>query len=109
MTLYQVFTFKQIGFLNPAMQIILICLLFIVTILLQFKEWKTTGKVWNGKFPLRTSSFFASIYEEIIFRGFIFVGLMTMYSVLMAIIVSSLLFGLWHFKNIFYCSKKELA
>lgn len=90
------------------MQILTICVLFTVTILIQYKEYKTTGKTWGGRYPLKTSSFFVAIYEEVIFRGVILVGLMNMYSLVTAVIVSSLLFGLWHLKNIFYFSNKEL-
>lgn len=107
MTTYEVFSLKQVGFLAPSLQIFLICFLFVFTILQQHKEYKQTGKVW-GVFPLKTSSFFAAIYEEVIFRGFIFIGLMSAYSLMWSIIISSILFGLWHLKNIFYLSKKEL-
>jgi hypothetical protein len=47
---------------------------------------------------------FAPIYEEIIFRGFIFNAFLKNYKVLQAVIFSSLLFGLWHFKNVFFLS-----
>lgn len=107
MTTYEVFSLKQVGFLAPSLQIFLICFLFVFTILQQHKEYKQTGKVW-GVFPLKTSSFFAAIYEEVIFRGFIFIGLMSAYSLMWSIIISSILFGLWHLKNIFYLLKKEL-
>ena len=108
MTISEVLSLKQIGFLTPSIQISIICLLFVLTILQQYKEYKTTGKVWNGQFPLKTSSFFVGIYEEVIFRGIIFVGLMEIYSITCALVISSLLFGLWHLKNIFYMERKRL-
>ena len=101
MTLQEVLTLKSIGFFTPILQILTICILFVATIVVQLKEYKKTGKLW-GKYPLRTSIFFVPIYEEVIFRGIILVGLMSTFTVLEAAIISSLLFGLWHFKNIVY-------
>lgn len=108
MNILGVLQLKQIIFLTPLLQILLISLLFVVTVLAQFKEYKKTGKTW-GHYPLSTSSFFAAIYEEILFRGIILIGLLHLYTQTTAVIISSLLFGLWHFKNIFYLSKKELV
>jgi len=59
-------------------------------------------------YPVRVSLFFAPIYEEIIFRGLILAGLMTIYSITTAIIISSILFGIWHLKNIFYLPKNQV-
>lgn len=103
-----VFALKPVGFLSPSLQIILICLLFIATIFSQYREHKKTGKTLAGRFPTVTFFFFCPIYEEIIFRGFILFGLMNIYSTVTAIVISSFIFGLWHLKNIFVLSKKEL-
>ena len=108
MTIPEVLQLKSIGFLYPTAQIIIISFLFFVTIFQQLKEYKQTGKTWGGKYPLKTSTFFVPIYEEVLFRGIIFVGLLGTYSLVLAIIISSLLFGLWHLKNIFYHPGKEL-
>lgn len=108
MTTSEILSFKSIGFFTPAMQMITICILFVASILQQYREYKATGKVWSGRYPLKTSSFFVGIYEEVIFRGIILVALLNMYSAVTAVVVSSLLFGLWHLKNIFYFSKREL-
>ena len=107
MTILQLLTLKQIGFLTPLLQLVIICVLFIITTIVQYKNYKQTGKMWTY-YPLNTWSFFAPIYEEIIFRGLIFVGLMSLYSLVVSIIISSILFGLWHLKNIFWLPKKEL-
>lgn len=108
MTISEVLSLKQIGFLTPSIQILIICLLFVLTIFQQYREYKNTGTVWNGHFPLKTSSFFAAIYEEVIFRGIVFISLMEIYSVFYALVISSLLFGLWHLKNIFYMEQRRL-
>lgn len=106
---FEPFGLKHIGFLSPGIQIFLICLLFVITVLLQYRVFKKTGKTLSGRFPSITFFFFCPIYEEVIFRGFILFGLMAIYSTAWSVIISSLLFGLWHFKNIFSYSKKELT
>ncbi len=108
MTITNVLTLKQIAFLTPAMQIVLIATLFCLTTVLQLREYRRTGKLWVH-YPVGTSLLFVPIYEEILFRGLIFVGLMSLYSAPAALVVSSLLFGLWHFKNIFWLNKKDLT
>ena len=99
------FEFKTFGFLTPTVQIILIAGLFVLTVLSQYREVKSTGKIY-GRYPLGWAIFFAPIYEEIIFRGFILFYFISIYSVTIAIIFSSFLFGLWHLKNIFWDGEK---
>lgn len=106
MTLLEVFKLKQIGFLSPFIQIVLICGLFTFAIITQRKEYKRTGKTY-GHYPWRISTFLSSIYEEVIFRGFILYGLLMFLSPLSSIIISSVLFGLWHFKNYKWQTGKE--
>ena len=106
--IFEFLKLKQIGFLTPGIQIFIICVLFVLAIFQQFIEYKKTGKTWGGHFPLKTSSFFAPIFEEVIFRAIILVGLIEIFSTTYAIIISSFLFGLWHLKNIFYFSKNGL-
>lgn len=52
--------------------------------------------------PPKPLVLFAPIYEEIIFRGLILGALLTQLSKRQAILYSSLLFGAWHLKNIFF-------
>ena len=101
------YALNPIGFLTPALQIALVCGLFIWTTLAQYAEYRRTGKMYEN-YPLRISILFAPIYEEFIFRGLILFYLVTIYSPITAVIISSLLFGLWHLKNIFYLPKKKL-
>ena len=93
------FEFKTFGFLTPTLQIILIVILFVWTTLDNYKDWKKTGKI-AGLYPMGWAIHFAPIYEEIIFRGFILSYFLTIYSVTVAVIASSALFGIWHLKNI---------
>lgn len=106
MIFLEVLKFKQIGFLSPFMQIVIICGLFALAVVTQRKEYKETGKTY-GRYPWRISTFLSSTYEEIIFRGFILFGLMTFLPTVWSIAISSVLFGLWHIKNYKWQSKKE--
>jgi membrane protease YdiL (CAAX protease family) len=49
------------------------------------------------------------IYEELIFRGWILAELVRRRSNLSAIALSSLLFGLWHLRNIYWLEPPVLA
>jgi membrane protease YdiL (CAAX protease family) len=98
MLLLEILKFKQVGFLSPVIQIGFICILLAIAIFTQRKEYKATGKTY-GRYPWRISTFLSSIYEEIIFRGFILFGLLIFLSPVWSIVISSILFGLWHIKN----------
>lgn len=106
MILLEVLKFKQIGFLGPVTQIILICGLLVLAVITQIKEYKRTGKTY-GRYPWRISTFLSSIYEEIIFRGFVLFGLLMYLPTTWSVAISSFLFGLWHIKNIKWQTKKE--
>ena len=92
---------KPIGFLSPIVQIGIIAILFVLITLQQYSEVKKTGKM-SLVYPVSVSILLAPLYEEIIFRGFVLSGFMNIYSSVMAVILTSFLFGLWHLKNIFW-------
>lgn len=98
MTILEFLHFKQIGVFTPLLQILLICTLLILALVTQYKEYKKTGKTY-GRYPWRISTFLSSIYEEIIFRGIILIGLLILFPTPISIVISSILFGLWHLKN----------
>ena len=106
MNILESLIFKQIGFFTPLVQIFLILFLFLFTLITQRRQYKETGFTW-GKYPWRISTFFSSIYEEIIFRGILLFGLLYILPVVWSVTISSILFGLWHFKNHKWQSKKE--
>lgn len=106
MNFLEVLKFKPIGFLSPIVQIILICGLFAIAVIAQRKEYKLTGKTY-GRYPWRISTFVSSIYEEIIFRGFILFGLLSFLPMIWSVVISSVLFGLWHLKNYKWQTKKQ--
>lgn len=91
--------FKKVGPLGVASQVILVCALFVATTLLVNESYQETGAVFG--LPLSSSILFAPIFEEMIFRGWIF-GELKKRGAAWTVIFSSLLFGLWHLKNIFY-------
>ena len=51
---------------------------------------------------------FVPITEEILFRGIVLGALEIAYGRWRALVVSSLLFGLWHLKNIFWMTDADL-
>lgn len=106
MIFIEVLKFKQIGFLSPFIQIVLICGLLALAVFTQRKEYKSTGKTY-GRYPWRVSTFLSSIYEEVIFRGFILFGLLMFLSQLWSVVISSILFGLWHIKNYKWQTEKQ--
>jgi len=99
------FALKEIGFLSPGIQIALIAILFGIAVVQQYGPSRKTGKMYSV-YPVSASPLLAPIFEEIIFRGIILTALLGLYSIPASIIVSSLLFGLWHLKNIFWEGKK---
>ena len=106
MKILEFLSFKHIGFFTPGIQITLILGLFALTLITQRIQYKKTGFTW-GKYPWRISTFLSSTYEEIIFRGFILFGLLSFLSITFSIIISSILFGLWHLKNHKWQSKNK--
>ncbi|MBV5282383.1 MAG: CPBP family intramembrane metalloprotease [Paludibacter sp.] len=67
-----------------------------------------TGLLFGKPDTFYLETLFAPIYEEIIFRAVILSVLLKHYSLVKAVVFSSLLFGLWHIKNIFFVDPFEL-
>lgn len=97
---------RKLRFFGVSAQIITVVALFVIYTALSYFEYQKTGTMWG--YPLRISILFVPIYEEIIFRGFTLAGLTKFYSARNSIIISSLLFGLWHLKNIFFIPTHDL-
>jgi membrane protease YdiL (CAAX protease family) len=96
-----------IGSFTPLLQIISVVLLFCIAALQQYKDAKKSGKMY-GTYPPSVLLLLVPIYEEIIFRGLILSGLATFVPGFYAVIVSSILFGLWHIKNLRWDGKKRV-
>lgn len=104
--IFEVLKLKPLGFLSPFLQIALICGLLALAILTQRKEYEKTGKTY-GRYPWRISTFLSSIYEEIIFRGLVLFGLLLVLPLFWSVVISSVLFGLWHIKNLKWQTRNE--
>lgn len=97
--------FKKVWKLSVFTQIFIICLLFFITIIHWYISFKNTWLTQWWTSPDKTLNwfiYFAPIYEEIIFRWLILWVLLKYNSPKNSIIYSSILFWLWHLKNIFY-------
>lgn len=103
----EVFYPKKLRFFGVSAQIVTVVLLFIAYTILAYLEYEKTGTIFG--LPFRAGILFVPIFEEVIFRGIILVGLTRFYSIKNSIIISSLLFGLWHFKNIFVMPMNDVV
>lgn len=95
------FPIKKTRGLSPLVQIALIVVLFLATVGFCYIEFIHGEKAF-GRYPFVITVFLAAIYEELFFRGILFSYLKKHYSVILAIVYSSIVFGLRHAKNIFY-------
>ena len=83
------------------LQIITILLLFIsTTYLLDKGKSKLSRKSQNSSYYFGFMC--APIYEEAIFRGVFFAYFLSTFNFYEGVILSSLIFGLWHYKNVFF-------
>lgn len=98
---------RRVGLLTPGMQVAIVALLYVVTTLVGYLEYQSKGTMFG--YPLSISILFVPIYEEIIFRGLILKEVESRMKWPMAITITSVLFGLWHLKNIFFLSPGHLA
>lgn len=94
--------FKKVWIFTPFVQISILILFFAIIAILGKMSVVKTGLLFGGPTSSYMAVLFAPVYEEIIFRGFIFGLLVKHFSLAKAIIYSSLLFGIWHLKNIFF-------
>ncbi len=85
----------------------MIVALYVLMVILGYFEHQKTGLLQG--FPPNPWIFFAPLYEELIFRGLILGALIQSMSDKKAIVASSLLFALWHLKNVFYLDPAQLA
>jgi membrane protease YdiL (CAAX protease family) len=102
------FSFKKAWYISPWLQVSLLLAAFIfIAVLGKFCLLKT-GLLFGKPNSFYLETLFAPIYEEIIFRGIVLGALLKHFSVLKAIIFTSLLFGIWHLKNIFFVEPAEV-
>ncbi len=88
------FKFSKIGVLTPTIQIVLLVFFFISTSILASASYQKTGLLFGYPLFYYLEALFAPVYEEIIFRGFVFSIFLKYSATKKAIIYSSVLFGL---------------
>ena len=89
------FKLKKLGVLTQEIQIILLTMAYL-------------GSVYVFRNEQSWHIIFAPLYEEMIFRGFVLVGLLKLYGTKRAILLSSFLFGIWHLKNFTFMPLSEV-
>ena len=99
--------FQQVSFITPILLIVIVSILYIIQVYVQYKIFKTKNTLSHG-YPVNTFLMFAPIYEEIIFRGILFFGLIPMFGVVGSGIINAVLFGLWHIRSIFFMPSKKV-
>jgi hypothetical protein len=103
---FELLQFRRFGPVGPALQMTLIAMLYIATTLLLARGVRLTGKMMG--YDPDVWILFVPISEEILFRGFILGALEIAYGPVRAVAISSLLFGLWHLKNVFWLTEYQL-
>lgn len=98
--------FQEVAYIPSFVQLIIICFLFVAIVLIQHRVFLKTGR-FSHNYPVFTFTLCAPIYEEVIFRGFLLSGFLSLYGQVWAIIITSVLFGLWHIRSIFFFSYKK--
>lgn len=101
------FEFRRVGPVPAAAQVVAVVLLFVTTVLCTHAEYRAHGTVFGFPGP-GFNVLFAPIYEELVFRGWILGQLARRRSSRCAILVSSLLFGILHLRNIYWLAPERL-
>ena len=98
---------QDIAYMRPTkrfgvgLQITLVSILFLTQAAMAYYQWPH-GSIWPTLYRPYPYLILAPIYEELLMRGLLLSALTRFYSVRNAVIISSLLFGLWHAKNVLY-------
>ena len=102
------YEFRRVGPLPAWSQALAVVACWVATVLLTHREFREHGTVFGFPGP-GFNVLFAPIYEELVFRGWILGTLARRRSNLLALVVSSLLFGLLHLRNVYWLEPAELA
>jgi hypothetical protein len=103
---FELLHFRRFGPIGPVFQMALIVGLYVANTLLLARGVRLTGKMMG--YDPDVWILFVPITEEILFRGFILGALEIAYGPVRAVVISSLFFGLWHLKNIFWLTDYQL-
>lgn len=102
-----VLEFRRLGPFPASIQMAFVTGLFVATVLLTHAEYAKNGTCFGFAGPA-FNVLFCPIYEELIFRGWILGSLAAKRSNGTAILVSSVLFGLVHIRNIYWTETPRL-
>jgi membrane protease YdiL (CAAX protease family) len=102
------FELRRVGPVPAWVQLLLVAGGFVATVLLTHAEYRAHGTVFGFPGPA-FNVLVAPIYEELIFRGWILGRLAHRRPAWLAILVSSLLFGLLHLRNIYWLDTATLV
>jgi hypothetical protein len=103
---FELLHFRRFGPVGAAVQMTIIAGLYIATTLLLARSVHQTGKMMG--YTPDVWILFVPITEEILFRGLILGALEIAYGPVRAVVISSIFFGLWHLKNIFWLTEYQL-
>lgn len=99
-SIFRFFSFDhRLGF-SRVVQCLGIFFLIVLSVFIGILDLRSTGLHFGYAFS--PSIFFAPLYEEFLFRGLLLGFLATHTSALRVVFLSSVLFGLWHFKNVLW-------
>jgi membrane protease YdiL (CAAX protease family) len=101
------FEFRRLGVIPAWTQLLVVVGLFVVAVFLTHAEYVERGTCFGFAGPA-FNMLFNPIYEELIFRGWILGQLARYRSNLVAVVVSSLLFGTVHVRNIYWMDTDAL-
>jgi membrane protease YdiL (CAAX protease family) len=101
------FELRRVGGVPARLQLALVVGLFVATVLLTHAEYRAKGTSFGVAGPA-FNALVSPIYEELVFRGWILGRLARHRGPLLAILVSSALFGILHLRNIFWLDAETL-
>ena len=104
----ELFELRRVGPVPGWVQLVLVAGMFVATVLLCYAEYRAKNTTFGIAGPA-FNALVAPIYEELIFRGWILGRLAHRRSPALAIVVSSLLFGLLHLRNVFWLDTDVLV
>ena len=103
---FELLRFRRFGSIGPILQMAIVVALYVATTLVLARDVRLTGKMMG--YDPDVWILFVPITEEILFRGFILGALEIAYGPVRAVVISSLFFGLWHLKNVFWLTDYQL-
>jgi membrane protease YdiL (CAAX protease family) len=103
---FELLHFRRFGPVGPALKMTVVAGLYVATTLLLARGVRLTGKMMG--YAPDVWILFVPITEEILFRGLILGALEISYGPVRAVVISSLFFGLWHLKNVFWLTHYQL-